>query len=364
MAIPAGTGANSVPGPGEQMQTFETSDPLQARPGWNVLKPRLTQPQTADTIATSGLYLQGTATGLKANDPLLVNLGNGLQYVRIKSVRAEPDKNKNWTIVELPVDAAGQAAALTTATGARAAPATRARAAPATGAETRAGPKDQALGTLVGGLSAPPSIPPASPARLSRTTADSFAAGADVYPRLLAVVEPRLGEDLYTAVSNLVSPEVPVQAWAMRVSAAPFGHNAPLRLVRISSDNIPEFGEWSIDNTNGNYGYDSGTGIGLMSLMPASAVQDLPASHGPGVVFLDNEYDFAPDSHIVIDNPELPGGPLVIDQPAQVVHRSLAAYGLRRQDRPDRPAHRALLVRSLHDGGVLQRPVDEGIRRQ
>ena len=115
----------------------------------------------------------------------------------------------------------------------------------------------------------------------------------------------------------------------MRVSAAPFGHNAPLRLVGIDpTTKIPEFHEWNIDDPSGSYGYDSGTPIGLMSLMRAPAVQDLPDHHRPDVVFLDNEYDIAPDSHIVIDNPELSGNPLVIDQADQVVHRSLAAYGL------------------------------------
>jgi predicted phage baseplate assembly protein len=326
VTIPAGTGANSVPGPGEQMQTFETSDPLAARAGWNALKPRPTQPQTADTIAKSGLYLSGTSTGLKADDPLLVDRGNGLEFFHIQSVQADPDKK--WTVVQLPADASGQAVTATAPAGATAAmPTTPAEAAmPDTGGAARPGTKGQSLGSLVDALKLPPSVPPASPARLSRTTAGSFAAGADAYPRLLAVVEPRLGEDLYTAVGNIVPPEVPIQAFAMRVSAAPFGHNAPLHLDSVT-DNVPNFGEWQITNPSGNYDYGGGNGIGVIMLMPSLPAPDLPGYHRPDVVLLDNEYDIAPDSHVVIDNPELPR-PVVIDHADQIVHRSLAAYGL------------------------------------
>ncbi|GAC1342965.1 MAG: hypothetical protein NVSMB27_02390 [Ktedonobacteraceae bacterium] len=73
--IAAGNRAQSLPGPGETPQPFETSDKLVARAKWNDLQPRLTRPQfitqdNADTIDT--LYFQGAATGLKPNDPLLL----------------------------------------------------------------------------------------------------------------------------------------------------------------------------------------------------------------------------------------------------------------------------------------------------
>ena len=308
LTIPAGLAANSVPGPGEQMQTFETSDPLVARPAWNVLKPRQTRPQTSDTVISDGLYLKGTSTGLKANDPLVVDLGQGEKFFHIKSVRTDPAKG--WTIVELPQTAAPARAAKAAAAG--------------------SGIRDQLLSPLVKALILPPSIPPASPARLARKTGDSFAAGADTFPRLLAVAEPSLQQVLYTAVGNLPAPEVPVHAYAMRVSAAPFGHNAPLRLVRVRPGNVPEFDEWHIDdprNANGgSYDY-GGEAIGAPLLMSASSNQDLPDHHEPDVVLLDNEYDIAQDSRIVIENPALPD-PVVVGQARQIVHRSLAAYGL------------------------------------
>lgn len=43
--IPAGTRAQSRPGPGELPQPFETSEPLAARSDWNQLRARRTRPQ-------------------------------------------------------------------------------------------------------------------------------------------------------------------------------------------------------------------------------------------------------------------------------------------------------------------------------
>ncbi|HYD82101.1 MAG TPA: putative baseplate assembly protein [Paucimonas sp.] len=73
--IPKGARANSVPGPGEQMQSFETSEPLAARHEWNALQPRMSRPQTEAAIRNGKLYLKGTATNLKPHDPLLIDFG-------------------------------------------------------------------------------------------------------------------------------------------------------------------------------------------------------------------------------------------------------------------------------------------------
>jgi predicted phage baseplate assembly protein len=321
VTIPAGTAANSVPGPGEQMQTFETSDPLQARAAWNTLKPRQSRPQTKEVIASTGrLFLQGTSTRLQPNDPLVIDFGVGTRFIRIKSVQADADNKR--TIVELP-DGAMAAAEPGMGSGSG-------QPVQATGTDTKGRHKGPALSSLVDALKQPPSVPPASPARLSRSVADSFAPGADAFPRLLAAVEPRLQESLYSALAGLPAPPVRVSVYALRVSAAPFGHNAPLRLTGVGPNNKPQFGEWQIDdpfNSGGDgYDYGGGNGIGLM-LLTGAAEAELPDHHTPSVLFLDNEYDIAAASRIVIDNPAL-DGPLVIDQAKQVRHRSLAAYGL------------------------------------
>ena len=99
--IPAGARVNSVPGPGEQMQAFETSEALDARPEWNELRVRMSQPQTPGSIVADGLFLAGTATGLKVGDALLIDLGlgRGLEAFRVNGV--DPDAAAGRTQVDL-----------------------------------------------------------------------------------------------------------------------------------------------------------------------------------------------------------------------------------------------------------------------
>ena len=73
--IPAGSKAQNVPDPGEQMQTYETAEPLQARVEWNELKPRRTLPVTlgfVDALTTTRIRLAGAPLELKAGDRLLI----------------------------------------------------------------------------------------------------------------------------------------------------------------------------------------------------------------------------------------------------------------------------------------------------
>ena len=61
----------SIPGPGEQPQTFETVEAVEARPEWNALPAS----QTLAIVPAFGdrhAYLQGAALNLKAGDPLLL----------------------------------------------------------------------------------------------------------------------------------------------------------------------------------------------------------------------------------------------------------------------------------------------------
>ncbi len=69
--VPAKTGVQSLPGPDELPQTFETDVDLPARAVWNGMKPRLRQLQMMRNT-TSILYLEGMAANLKPNDPLLI----------------------------------------------------------------------------------------------------------------------------------------------------------------------------------------------------------------------------------------------------------------------------------------------------
>lgn len=70
VTIPEGSRAQSVPGPGELPQSFETSDDLVARYAWNNLQVRLNRPQKIDAD-TRVIYLKGLLN-LKPGDPLLI----------------------------------------------------------------------------------------------------------------------------------------------------------------------------------------------------------------------------------------------------------------------------------------------------
>ncbi|HEV7486133.1 MAG TPA: putative baseplate assembly protein [Thermoanaerobaculia bacterium] len=103
--IPAGTRAQSLPGPGELPQSFETSADLESRPEWNVFTPRTTQPQTfafLDAETFENLYLQGVTTKLRPNDPLLLVFSEKDGKTKLRRVRSvEPDTAANRTLVRL-----------------------------------------------------------------------------------------------------------------------------------------------------------------------------------------------------------------------------------------------------------------------
>jgi photosystem II stability/assembly factor-like uncharacterized protein len=75
VVIPAGTAVQSVPGPGDLPQTFETSAEFTARSEWNALKPAYVLasdwPQYLRREATSARLI-GTDTGLRPGDEVLM----------------------------------------------------------------------------------------------------------------------------------------------------------------------------------------------------------------------------------------------------------------------------------------------------
>jgi len=105
VTIPEGSRAQSVPGPGELPQSFETSDDLVARFGWNNLQVRLNRPQKIDND-TRVIYLKGLPN-LKRGDPLLI-IASPPNLYRIETVTpdAAADRTKvtfrPWLEIELP----------------------------------------------------------------------------------------------------------------------------------------------------------------------------------------------------------------------------------------------------------------------
>ena len=69
--IAVGTKVQSIPGPGEEAQTFETVEEIEAHVTWNAIKPRLTQPQTIKTDMEI-VFFKGTNNNLKTGERILI----------------------------------------------------------------------------------------------------------------------------------------------------------------------------------------------------------------------------------------------------------------------------------------------------
>jgi hypothetical protein len=117
LEIPVGTRAQSLPGPGELPQFFETAEKLEARAEWNSLAPRRSRPQALqppvlaeDPDQTTSIYLKGVATNLGPNDPVLIDYVDRQAFFRVK--RALPDPKADRTLVTLTPVAVNPPAAL------------------------------------------------------------------------------------------------------------------------------------------------------------------------------------------------------------------------------------------------------------
>jgi len=97
IVISSGTKVQSIPGPGEQAQTFETVEEIQARVTWNAIKPRLTQPQTISTTMMT-VFFAGTATNLKLGDRLLLVDSNNNSGIKAIQKITEDDDAKTTRV--------------------------------------------------------------------------------------------------------------------------------------------------------------------------------------------------------------------------------------------------------------------------
>lgn len=310
LTIPVGTAAQSQPGPGELPQTFETSEPLPARSAWNALAVRQAQPQAitrANVLALGAIWLQGTATGLKAGDSLLFDFGAGAatalggRHAVREVAKVEPDNAAARTRVALrPVNAAslallpklaaalkpgqvisgkavnneardlfrraaaqvflaatpsGLSAALRDAglamslepvpllTGLALLPSDPGPAAP-----PQAPQATTTLARLFTPLLAAPGLHPANARRLGRSLADLTKPAAALLPQLLLSFQPRLAPTLYAsyAAATVATTSAPLVAlYALRARAPLFGYNAPPKIT--VSTGSTTFGEWAPD---------------------------------------------------------------------------------------------------------------------
>lgn len=302
VTLPPGARAQSIPDPGEQMQTFETAEALEARYEWNALKPRLTQPQvvtqanlgTLDTIA-----FEGVANQLKPNDWLVFEFADGSAPVALQIGTVTLDNLRQRTQVSLQ----GASAVAAKGGGLQINPlATKAKA-------SVPGKQPSPFETFVAALKQPPTLQPANALRLSRSVASALAADSDVRPQLLLNLQPRLAGMFYTAWSSTAAPAGSAQVsnvYVQRVAAARFGYNAvvPTRLVSDGGD--------------------------------PPAYQPTPASDWPldssesdTTLFLDNAYDaILPGSYVVVRTPSKEGTALQVRKVTAAAIHPRTAYGI------------------------------------
>ena len=99
VVLDAGLRVQSIPAPGEQPQTFETVEEIEARAAWNAMPARATKVRLPGMDDTSA-YLQGVALNLKAGDALLIAGGAVLTDhwdLRIlASVQPQPEHDRTF----------------------------------------------------------------------------------------------------------------------------------------------------------------------------------------------------------------------------------------------------------------------------
>ncbi len=99
--VPKGTKVQSVPGPGETAQMYETIEDLTAHVDWNSLQPRLTQPHPVRTDLGQ-VMVPGLASFVKTGDVVLIVAGSDPADEKVKQVlRVTSDPKSNTTTLDV-----------------------------------------------------------------------------------------------------------------------------------------------------------------------------------------------------------------------------------------------------------------------
>ena len=112
MTIEKGTRVQSIPGPDEDAQVFETLADFEARVAWNAMKPRQERLIAVDTFPALGTWVEGQATGLAPGDAVLILHPDRIagdfslwSFKRLKSVEPDKDFDRTWIGWETPLPA-------------------------------------------------------------------------------------------------------------------------------------------------------------------------------------------------------------------------------------------------------------------
>lgn len=205
--IPAGSQVQSIPGPGEQPQIFETSDEIEARGAWNVLRPQLTQAQSfTNETGPNVIWIAGANTRLEAGDVmLLVFRGDDRQLRRVTSVQVDHAKDHVAVTVEpitfpsMPILEPIPLAKQKKKKGSK-----EPEPAP-TEAFTTPLPPEQIEGTadIMDVLGFPSAIAPIGSYAMTRSLDDTLSSSSDAGALLASAFRPELRTVLYDAIRNI-----------------------------------------------------------------------------------------------------------------------------------------------------------------
>jgi Baseplate J-like protein len=107
VALEKGLRVQSIPGPGEKPQTFETVEEIEARPEWNAIRASTT---TSDqSLGVNHAYLKGAGLNLKPGDAFLLTTTGGpptnLGFRILTEVATDADLDRTLVSWDEPLDA-------------------------------------------------------------------------------------------------------------------------------------------------------------------------------------------------------------------------------------------------------------------
>jgi len=307
VVIPAGAKTQTVPQPGEQMQTFETDEALQARAEWSTMTPRLTRVPAVDRVAalTRGEFRLNDASLLvRPGERLLFRFGDhqGQQIGRevagarndvvngcvVLTLKPRPGLSHDLAVKLLALtdelakkveqdgdDAEAKIVELLEALvsyllGASAIDAFSSISESSTGVAVNNDPAADILALLMapthgtpihiesadiddslGALATAPEAQLRSSRYLDRKAAAGLEASGATRGALLQSLAPGLGTHLYAAWSQLpgtkATPDVAPELYLLRSVHSPYGANAPLRAAIVRDSQGQDWTSSEID---------------------------------------------------------------------------------------------------------------------
>lgn len=238
VVLPAALLCQSVPAVGQTAQTFETTEPLTARPSWGLLTPKLTRPLIDEDLAAPdpAIVIAGTTANLAPNQVLVLELVGGSA-----GAYTAPSQS-SWTVAGTTIDLTANQ---TTVSLLPDPPMVPAPAKPGPPADLAPGSIETSADSMLEALSTtPPS--PSSLTQLNRRPESVFGASSDATPRMIAALRPAVAPSLYQALATAPLLDVTTSASVCQVQATPFGAQAPPQQLFDGSGQPAGTRDWPI----------------------------------------------------------------------------------------------------------------------